>query len=414
MNRVLYLLLFLGFLQSCSDDGQHQAVEPSSAESNTHHSSAEITAEKAGSKATYIPEVKVKAPDQKSEKTFFQRRPSIASFGKITPLSASKIPVNGFNDNQLTNNHIHVWSDPTAKTAVTSMNRYLILDFENDVFTYTDYYFTNGAQISYIHPGLERIRLSRFFPDAGLTALNHYGIRLRQNMYTPINPEDTLIATEDRPFAGVLYVEYFKMSTSHLQQIRVTSSIQVGVVGKPSLASLLQQNLHELFPAGWKYQIKDDLLINFNFQIEKRVLRKKFQDLRVGATVKLGTYQTEFEVSTMYKAGLLPITFNPFPNTKPGTSEHSEKQKKVLAWFFVDVNGKYNFHEATLDGGLFNHESPYTIGRNNRNRALLQLSTGIAFAYKRSAITLKIVYLSPELKTGYDHRWGAIHIIQNF
>ncbi len=414
MNRVLYLLLFLGFLQSCSDDGQHQPVEPSSSESKIHDSSAEVAGEKAGSKTTYKPEVKNTAPDQISEKTFFQRRPSLAAFGKITPLTASKIPVNRFNDNQLTNTHTHVWSDPTAKTAVTSMNRYYMLDFENDIFTNTDYYFTNGAQISYIHPGLQHIPLSRFFPDVGVAALNHYGIRLRQNMYTPINPEDSLIATEDRPFAGVLYVEYFKMSTSHLQQIRVTSSIQVGVVGKPSLASLFQQSMHELFPVGWEYQIKDDLLINVNFQIEKRIFRKKFQDFRVGATARLGTYQTEFEASAMYEAGFLPITFNPFPITKPGTSEHSEKQKKLLAWFFIDINGKYNLHEATLDGGLFNHESPHTIGRNNRNRALLQLNTGLAIAYKKSAVTLKIVYLSPELKSGYDHRWGAINFIQNF
>ena len=80
------------------------------------------------------------------------------------------------------------WKAENEVRHFLSDNKYLILDFDNDIFAETDYYFTNGAQISLVLPTFNRFPLYRLMPDAGRHSINYFGIGLRQNMYTPIHP----------------------------------------------------------------------------------------------------------------------------------------------------------------------------------------------------------------------------------
>lgn len=329
-------------------------------------------------------------------------------------LSALAFATVAFPDSIASKNPIPLWSNPTVKAAVTSLNRYFIVDFENDIFTNTDYYFTNGASIGLVHPALQHLFLAALLPNAGTSALNHFGVSLRQNMYTPINPESPEIPVHDRPFAGVLLLEFYKISTQHLRQLQLKSSFQIGVIGPPSLASLIQKSMHELEPIGWRYQIKSDLLINYSIQITRQMLRLRHLDWRTDATLSLGSYHSEVEAGTNLRFGILPLAFNPFPMAKVGSVEYSSHFKKWLGWLEIEAKGRYNVHDASLYGGWFNKGSPFTIDPRLRQNLSFGLSVGLGFAYKRIGLGLKIVYLSPEFQHGFDHRWGAIRVVHNF
>ncbi|PKP49850.1 MAG: hypothetical protein CVT92_14875 [Bacteroidetes bacterium HGW-Bacteroidetes-1] len=299
------------------------------------------------------------------------------------------------------------------KASFTSMNKYLLIDFENDIFTNTDFYYTNGTQISLIHPGLQHFFLLNRLPDAGKGSINHYGIGLRQNMYTPVDPEGEFINYNDRPFSGIMMIELFKISTCHQRHLRLTATIQLGAIGAISLASTFQNAAHELKPNGWKFQIKDDVLLNINVAIEKNILKTRNVEINIEGKAFLGTYQTKAATGLKFRAGILPLTFNPFATSKLFTIEHVQSEKHIPVWFFVDIHGNRIFYDASLNGGFFNKESPFVISGNNTMKYTLQLAMGVAASYKRTSITLKLIYLSPEFKQGVEHRWGALTLNYN-
>ncbi|MDO8898538.1 MAG: lipid A deacylase LpxR family protein, partial [Bacteroidales bacterium] len=278
----------------------------------------------------------------------------------------------------------------------------------------TDFYFTNGAEIGFVNPWFERLFLPGKLPSAGKESFNHFGISLRQNIYTPIDPESNSINYNDRPFAGILILDFFKISISQTKKLRLSTSVQVGAIGPASMASSFQHYLHELEPKGWDFQISNDFLVNLNMQVERVLLSNSYSELSVFGTAKLGSYQTNLSSGFSFRTGLLPASFHPIAPSRSSSAKNHESGKALPIWFFADIRGKRVFHDASLNGGLLNKNSLYTISYANTNKYTLEVSTGISAAYRSSIIAIKLVYLSPEFTKGTEHRWGAISLMHNF
>lgn len=306
------------------------------------------------------------------------------------------------------------WKAENEVRHFLSDNKYLILDFDNDIFAETDYYFTNGAQISLVLPTFNRFPLYRLMPDAGRHSINYFGIGLRQNMYTPIHPESDIIVKNDRPFAGVLYLEFFKISTSLAKNIQLQSSILLGVVGRSSLASFIQSGLHETKPIGWQYQIKDDFIFNYRISVTKQLYGNEWNEINLVGSGNIGTYRTDIEAGISINTGRIPAGRHPFTIAKTGTMEYVKYPGDWRLWFSLEAIGRYNFHDATYEGGFLNQDSPHLLERADRIKQTIQVEAGINTTYKRNSLSLKFIYLSPEFKDGVDHRWGTIGIIRNF
>jgi lipid A 3-O-deacylase len=304
--------------------------------------------------------------------------------------------------------------DKAMKSPANNLNRFFYLHFENDIFAETDFYFTNGAEIGFVNPWFERLFLPGKLPSAGKKSFNHYGVSLRQNIYTPIDPESSTINYNDRPFAGILILDFFKISISQTKKLRLSTSVQIGAIGPASMASSFQHYLHELEPKGWDFQISNDFLLNFNTHLEHVLLSNSHSELSVFGTIKLGSYQTNLSSGFSFRTGLLPSSFHPIAPSRSYSTNNYEPRQGLPVWFFADVRGKRVVHDASLNGGLFNKNSPYTISYANTNKYTLEVSTGISAAYRNSIIAIKLVYLSPEFSKGTDHRWGAISIMHNF
>ncbi len=65
-------------------------------------------------------------------------------------------------------------------------------------------------------------------------------------------------------------------------------------------------------------------------------------------------------------------------------------------------------YDATLQGGLFNRTSPYTISAANISRAVFQNRFGFVVTYRRLYLEYFQSYLSNEFKTGNYHVWGGL------
>jgi lipid A 3-O-deacylase len=345
-------------------------------------------------------------------KPFYSNTRNQENIGTLLSGPANQLPVNELSDHlkNVSENKkpVNYTGEPT-----TSINRYFLVDFENDVFTNTDYYFTNGMQISVIAPVFQFFGLNRALPGLGKNTLNYYGIGIRQNMYTGINPEMTEITLNDRPFSGVLYLEFFKFSYDTDRKLKLSSSIRTGVLGSYSLASSLQSGLHDLYPIGWKYQIENDIILNFQGQIEKGIISNRYFEINASVQSSIGTLNTDLGGAFKLRFGRLDNYFNGFYTAKPGTLEYS-KVKKMKYWVSAEFNQQFIIYNATLNGGLFQKNSPYILSFNELNHNLTRINIGINCFYKQNGVVLGFTQISPEIKGGRSHRWGSIRLIHNF
>ena len=146
---------------------------------------------------------------------------------------------------------------------------------ENDLFSnpftadHTDRHYTQGLKLTYLGGDDEMPRwaakVADALPTVGITLdASQLGYVFGENMYTPENLLTRELITNDRPYAGWLYVGMFlqRRGVDGDARIPVLESFEIdlGVTGKPSLAEAAQENFHRVFfsydtPKGWHNQL---------------------------------------------------------------------------------------------------------------------------------------------------------------
>ncbi len=150
---------------------------------------------------------------------------------------------------------------------------YFQMTYQNDYFTATDYYFTQGIRLECGAPLFRKTPLVNvllaFEEDS--TALHR--IFVAQDGYTPTSIRADQILYGDRPYAAALYVGQKVISIHTMRQLKLSSEVQIGVIGPWAFAKEEQEYIHRqtgnVEPMGWQYQIKNDLLLNYNVQLDK-------------------------------------------------------------------------------------------------------------------------------------------------
>lgn len=286
--------------------------------------------------------------------------------------------------------------------------KHLIITFDNDIFAETDYYYTNGFSVGLVHPAFRNNFIGKMLPSLGEKSQNFAGIRIHQFMFTPQNPEAVAIVPNDRPFAGVLLGEYFKLSQLPQKGLTIHSSIRLGVIGKASLAQALQTAMHNLEPKGWEYQIANDLLINFDLGVEKILFRTKLAEFSGLIEAGAGTYQTYGGAALQFRFGI----FNGLTNSYlPGLENEFQKKSGSSLYFFFSPAWTYIVHNASLNGGLFNKTSPHVFNRSELNSELFRFSAGFSWHYRKVGVGFRWTHIKPEFKSGNSHNWGSLSLL---
>jgi lipid A 3-O-deacylase len=293
--------------------------------------------------------------------------------------------------------------DNTASFRDIKTNHYFRFHYDNDFFGGTDYYYTQGYNFELVSPKLYKNPINILFIKLK-NSKEKYGLSFGQTGFTPTSIKSNEILYGDRPFASTVMLNAFLMSTDTLHKTKLSSTLTIGTIGKYALGKEIQTGIHEwigaTIPQGWQYQIKNDLILNYDISHEKELYRiKDFFALNSNAKLRLGTLNTNL-------CGGLTTTFG-----KLNSAFISPKNKndfKIYGYWqgLITAVG----YDASLQGGLFNQKSPYVISNQNIERLTFQQNFGLVLHYKTMYLEYSRSHLSKEFETGRTHKWGGIRI----
>lgn len=95
----------------------------------------------------------------------------------------------------------------------------------------------------------------------------------------------------------------------------------------------------------------------------------------------------------------------------PYVSSTSVSDNSKVHWYFYGrAQPALVLFDATLQGGLFNRNNPYTLPASDIRRITFQADYGIALVLRKWYFDYCQSFLSPEFNGGLSHRWGGIRI----
>jgi lipid A 3-O-deacylase len=297
-----------------------------------------------------------------------------------------------------------------------SRESFLKVNFDNDILDYTDRFYTNGIKIEIISPGLQQNPVSRLTLPYWSSGTNYYGLSLVQNMFTPSTTKTGGILYGDRPYASYLYVGSFKITNDSAHKFRQTSEFDIGIIGPNSYGEWVQRSFHNSVPTnneplGWEYQIQNDLLVNYSISYEKGLVSQKYFEILLASVGNIGTLYTNLSGGAQLRAGWLNPYFSNLGVAKKPMLLRSGL-RNVQFFLFIKGSGKLVGYDATLQGGLFNQSSTYTLPADQISRVVFQGSGGIAFSWNGIRLDLEQFMLSPEFQDGLWHKW--VHLALTF
>jgi len=279
----------------------------------------------------------------------------------------------------------------------------LKVGLDNDIFNNTDYYYTNGLEFRLVHPSLIYSPTSRLLLPSPRNSRDYYDIGFIQNIYTPIDPDKPEVQIGDRPFAGYTYFEFGKTAINPGRNLLIRSELDLGIIGPGAMAGSVQSSLHEIKPQGWQNQVRNDIVLNYNMGIDKGIyVRNKFIISGLGI-VNVGTLYTNASMGLNMSFGnglclyhcLSPLEMAP---------------RKFYYSIFLNISGTLVAYDATLQGGVFNRTSIYTIPVSEINRGVLNLSAGFTITYRFAELKVIQWFNTPEFTGAKNFKYVSISI----
>jgi hypothetical protein len=288
-------------------------------------------------------------------------------------------------------------------------DNFLRINYDNDLFSQTDRYYTQGIYFEFISPVIKKSPLTKILIPAPKTSQNCYGIKIEHCGYTPRSILHDSIYFGERPYAATFILSHFLTSISKEKRIRLTTKIDLGVIGPLAKGKEMQKQIHywtnNAQPLGWQYQIANDFVLNYELNLEKGIFTGKYFEAIVFSDVRVGTLYDDIGAGAMVRTGKM---FSYFENL--GMTKSKENKKDFQCYFFAKGKVKAVGYNATMQGGMFNQKSIYTIPSSDIKRVVGIFNVGIVVAYKTVSAEFSKTFLSPEFKGGLDHSWGHCNV----
>jgi hypothetical protein len=292
--------------------------------------------------------------------------------------------------------------------------RFFSIKDDNDLMLGTDRYYTQGFSVEFIMPIIKKSPFSRLLILLNKNSINYYGIVLEQDIFTPTFISDT-IYTNQYPYSGVVFLAHSLSSLNPEKHKRLNTKFDLGVIGPSSYVGVEQDAEHSLFdfprPKGWKYQISQDIILNYDIQYEKGIIEREHFEMLLNTGARAGTLYNDAGVGLMICAGRMK---NYFQQIYPCNSFAEQNTKAWQCYMYVGVKVKTVLYNATLQGGIFDKSSPYVIADEDVKRAVTTGTMGVVISYKRICMEYSYIYITPEYRTGLDHGWGHCSLAISF
>ena len=286
----------------------------------------------------------------------------------------------------------------------THYNKSIGFKFDNDIFFQTDYYYSSGENIFFIHPGVAKSPITKLFISKfNNDDIEYNGVSIDHKMYTPTDTPSDTVKAGDRPYAASLSLSQFQVFENRLNGYRVSSTLSLGVIGEFAFGKEMQSIIHGITPSeqpvGWESQISNDILLNYSFQFDKRLFESANFEWLATSTATLGTVNTDISVSTTIRFGWMESYFSSYaPKRNSGFN----------LWFELGYEAKLVIYNAYLQGGMFNRTSPYVIESSNIKRLIHTLEAKYFVQYNKHRLIFEAYNLSPEFYNSLGHAWGRV------
>lgn len=294
--------------------------------------------------------------------------------------------------------------DNTSSFRTIKSDKYFRFHYDNDFFTKTDKYYTQGVTFEYVNPILRKNPINKIL-WAPFNTTAQYGVSLNLFGYTPTSILSDTILTGDRPFNANISLKSFLIQVDEEHQQQVSTAFSAGVMGPAALGFEIQDNIHQWLnnarPKGWQYQTKNDIIINYQLNYEKSLLAAG-NNFLLNATgeLGLGTLNNKVGGGLNFMVGRFNNRFSPV-----------NKEKKKAEYYFYG-QGKVNLigYDASMQGGLFTRNNPYIIKASDLSRTTLQADAGVIVNLKKFYFSYTQSILTREFQGGKSHRWGGISV----
>ena len=354
---------------------------------------------------------------------------------------------------------------PACSAQNTIRFRGLTARLENDLFADTDQNYTNGVAftavshdmvgklrpeclpapvrlqaelIRYLNPG--------FWTDADNPAhAQNVVVKFGQAMFTPKDFARTDLITDDRPYAGLLYVGMSWNRRKHETQSEIemldTREITLGVIGPMSLARQTQNIIHNIKAIdkfeGWSNQLGNEPALQMaldqkfkTYQGPGAIAPGFSADFIRSLGLQLGNIETSATVGIEGRVGWnIPNDFGTYPirpgaeNRPPsvasihgGDGKGSQYLTRPQAGIhlFGTVETRLVLHDFSLDGNLF--QSSHSVTRKPWiAQAAVGLSAQSPLAGRGVKLALMRVWRTREFEEqGPSHAYGSVSLSMDF
>ena len=274
--------------------------------------------------------------------------------------------------------------------------------FSNDFSHFSDRYYSNGFFGELTTPGLSKNPLRYILLTPRKANLIYNSVTVTHDFFTPDFHKDY---ESSRPFASYLLVGSKQLVILPEKKLRITSELQMGLIGTDSGGEKIQNGTHHIFPGAdtvsWENQVKNDLGLNYRVLFEKQAFRSDYAEVVMHGEAQIGTPFTQASLGVRLQLGLFENNF-------------AAKQKVMRPWqmyLYNDVTGSAVIHNSTIQGGVF-RDNPYI--REDLNHLLINIETGVGFAYKNIILEFGQHLLTPEFALGSMHKWGYFNLKVRF
>lgn len=238
----------------------------------------------------------------------------------------------------------------------------IALVLENDLYTSSvnDKYYTNGFELFY-----------RFLNKNQNPKINKKitELKLGQYIYNPQTTDAENFFFNDRPFAGFLFGRV-GVSNLYENESVLKLNFQLGFVGQNAFGKETQTLFHNTFGykkvRGWQYQIHNALSVQGNFFYSNNLIsggKTTNFDLNMVAETNFGTTNTGASLGVLSRFSLkklLPIYNSNLYNAALNQDKMVYKNESEF-YFYINPNVNYQLYDATIQGSLFNDDSPITF-----------------------------------------------------
>ncbi|AEH02192.1 lipid A deacylase LpxR family protein [Lacinutrix sp. 5H-3-7-4] len=280
---------------------------------------------------------------------------------------------------------------------------YFRFNYENDYFANGDENYTQGYNFELFLKSLKKNPINFLFFKPN-NSTKKYGLSLEHIGFTPDDYVSENIQFGDRPFASAIMLKSMIITINTTKKIRLISSFNLGIIGPAAFGEDMQVGIHKWtgnkIPKGWKNQIKNDIVVNYEIGLEKQIVTvAPVFSLQAQSKIKAGTLFTNASFGLSATFGIID---------KPFSIKNSAK--KFNFYGFLQSIGTAVVYDATLQSGMFNNSSTYTISSGEVKRLTGQYAYGFILKTRTLFFEYSRYFITKEFNSGSSAKWGGIKI----